>query len=80
MLSSVLRSPRAVAVNIEIVRAFVELRRTIETTAGLTSRLDALERRYDAQFKGVFEAIRQLMAPPNRPPGKIGYKRTDDVR
>ena len=51
MLSSVLRSPRAVAVNIEIMRTFVELRRVIDSTAGLSKRLDALERRYDSQFK-----------------------------
>lgn len=75
MLSSVLRSPRAVAVNIEIVRTFVELRRTAETTAGLASKLEALERRYDGQFKTVFEAIRQLMLPPRSPTKRIGYGR-----
>ena len=66
MLSSVLRSPRAVAVNVEIMRAFVELRRVIESNVGLARKLDALERKYDGQFKTVFEAIRQLMTPsPN---------------
>ena len=74
MLSSVLRSPRAVAVNVEIMRAFVELRRMFESNVGLARKLDALERKYDGQFKTVFEAIRQLMAPPNRPRRKIGFK------
>ena len=74
MLSSVLRSPRAVGVNIEIMRAFVRLRQMLASHADLARKLDALERRYDAQFKVVFDAIRQLMAPP--PPGKrrrIGF-------
>jgi len=75
MLSSVLRSPRAIAVNIEIMRAFVEMRRSLETTAGLARRLDALEKRYDRQFKRVFEAIRQLMAPDSPPTRRIGYRR-----
>lgn len=74
MLSSVLRSPRAVAVNVEIMRAFVELRRVLESTAGLSRRLDALERKYDSQFKGVFDAIRQLMTPTTRPAKQIGFK------
>ena len=74
MLSSVLRSPRAVAVNVEIMRAFVQLRRTLESHAGLARKLDALERKYDGQFTVVFEAIRQLMAPPARARRKIGFK------
>ncbi len=74
MLSSVLRSPRAVAVNVEIMRAFVELRRVLESTAGLSRKLDALERKYDGQFKSVFEAIRQLMAPRPSSRRKIGFK------
>jgi len=74
MLSSVLHSPRAVAVNVEIMRAFVELRRVLESTAGLSRRLDTLERRYDAQFKGVFDAIRQLMLPPTASRRKIGFR------
>ncbi|HWQ69639.1 MAG TPA: ORF6N domain-containing protein [Patescibacteria group bacterium] len=59
MLSSVLRSPRAVQVNIEIMRAFVHLRRFIATNRNLARRLDRLEKKYDAQFKVVFDAIRQ---------------------
>ena len=64
MLSSVLRSPRAVQVNIAIMRAFVRLRRMLTTNESLARKLDALERKYDARFKAVFDAIRQLMSPP----------------
>ena len=74
MLSSVLRSDRAVDVNVEIMRAFVELRRVLNSHAELARKLEALERRYDGQFKTVFEAIRQLMAPPSRSRRKIGFK------
>ena len=65
MLSSVLRSPRALQVNIEIMRAFIRLRQLLASHAELAGKLDALEDKYNAQFKEVFEAIRQLMAPPN---------------
>ncbi|MBI2155278.1 MAG: ORF6N domain-containing protein, partial [Candidatus Rokubacteria bacterium] len=64
MLSSVLRSDRAVRVNIEIMRAFVRLRRILGSHADLARKLAALERKYDAQFRVVFDAIRELMAPP----------------
>ena len=73
MLSSVLRSPRAVQVNVEIMRAFVRLRLLLESNADLTRRLLELERRYDGQFKVVFEAIRELMAPPAPAPKRIGF-------
>ncbi len=63
MLSSVLRSKRAILVNIEIMRAFVHLRRLLASHADLARKLAALETKYDAQFKVVFEAIRELMAP-----------------
>jgi hypothetical protein len=63
MLSSVLRSRRAVEVNIEIMRAFVRLRRILSKHAGLARKLEALEKKYDTQFKVVFDAIRALMAP-----------------
>ena len=66
MLSSVLRSPRAVRVNIEIMRAFVRLREVLASQADLARKLDALEQKYDAQFKVVFDAIRELMAPRAR--------------
>ena len=74
MLSGVLRSPRAIAVNVEIMRAFVELRRTLESTDGLARKLEALEVRYDGQFADVFEDIRQLVLPPDPPKKRIGYK------
>lgn len=64
MLSSVLRSDRAIHVNIEIMRAFVRLRQMLASNAELARKLAALERKYDAQFKVVFDAIRELMAPP----------------
>ena len=74
MLSSVLRSPRAVQVNIEIMRAFVRLRELIGTNRELARRLDELEKRYDAQFRGVFDAIRELMTPPEKLRRSIGFK------
>jgi hypothetical protein len=64
MLSSVLRSKRAVRVNVEIMRAFVRLRAMAGSIDELRQRVDALETRYDTQFKIVFDAIRELMAPP----------------
>jgi hypothetical protein len=64
MLSSVLRSDRAIHVNIEIMRAFVRLRQLLATNVELARKLAALERKYDAQFKVVFDAIRELMTPP----------------
>jgi len=75
MLSSVLNSERAIKVNIEIMRAFVRLRQILASNKELARRLDALEKKYDAQFKIVFDAIRQLMAPPEpQPPKKrIGF-------
>jgi hypothetical protein len=73
MLSSVLHSPRAVQVNIAIMRAFVRLREMLLTNADLARKLADLERKYDSQFKVVFDAIRQLMAPPSKPHREIGY-------
>ncbi len=74
MLSSVLRSPRAVQVNIAIMRAFVRLRRMLTTNESLARQLDALEKKYDAQFKAVFDAIRQLMSPPAAGRRMIGFR------
>jgi hypothetical protein len=73
MLSSVLRSERAVKVNIEIMRAFVRLRQWLATHADLARKLDALERRYDAQFRAVFDALRRLTTSPRRPRRQIGF-------
>jgi hypothetical protein len=75
MLSSVLRSERAVQVNVEIMRAFVRLRELIASHTDLQRRLDELEQKYDAQFKQVFDAIRQLMAPTTRHQRQIGFQR-----
>ena len=73
MLSSVLRSPRAVQVNIAIMRAFVKLREILATHRELARRLEELESRYDEQFKVVFDAIRALMSPPAKPRRRIGF-------
>ena len=73
MLSSVLRSKRAIHVNVEIMRAFVRLRRMLASNEELARKLAALERKYDAQFKAVFDAIRQLMKPPEPNKRKIGF-------
>ena len=73
MLSSVLRSHRAVQVNIEIMRAFVRLRQILASHKDLARRLDGLERKYNSQFKAVFDAIRELMEPPAKPRPKIGF-------
>lgn len=74
MLSSVLHSERAVRVNIAIMRAFVQLRTLLSTHADLASKLEDLEKKYDAQFRVVFDAIRQLMIPPDPPRKQIGFQ------
>ena len=78
MLSSVLRSPRAVQVNVEIMRTFVRLRRMLESHADLARKLEALERKYDRQFKVVFDAIRKIMTPDPPPKRRqIGFHPSD---
>ena len=77
MLSSVLRSKRAVHVNIAIMRTFVRLREMLLSNADLARKLAALEKKYDAQFKVVFDAIRELMAPPEKPKRQIGFHSHD---
>ena len=78
MLSGVLNSPRAIQVNVEIMRTFVRLRRMLAANAELARRLDALEQKYDAQFKVVFDAIRELMIPPEPPKkGRFGFHPPD---
>jgi hypothetical protein len=74
MLSSVLNSPRAIAVNIEIMRVFVRLRQLTASHAHLSRRLDQLEKRYDGQFKVVFDAIRRLMTPPAPRSRRVGFR------
>jgi hypothetical protein len=78
MLSSVLRSARAIDVNIEIMRAFVRLRRLLHAHADLGLRVAALERKCDARFKVVFDAIRDIIAPDARPRRLIGFRGRPD--
>jgi len=74
MLSSVLRSRRAIQVNIEIMRVFVRMRQMIGSYAALARKLDLLEKKYDKRFRIVFEAIRQLMTPPEQKRRSIGFR------
>jgi len=73
MLSSVLNSERAIQVNIAIMRTFTQLRQMLVSNAELARKLAELEKRYDAQFRVVFDALRQLMTPPEPPRKKIGF-------
>jgi hypothetical protein len=74
MLAGVLNSPRAVQVNIEIMRAFVRFRKMLSSHAKLEKKLLELEEKYDGQFAMVFEALRQLMAPPEPKHKRIGFQ------
>jgi hypothetical protein len=74
MLSSVLRSKRAIQVNVQIMRTFVGLRRMIASQAGLARRLDELEKKYDKQFAVVFSAIRELMRVDRKGSRRIGFR------
>ena len=76
MLSSVLNSKRAIQVNIEIMRAFVRLRRMVADNTELSRRIDQLESRYDRQFKVIFDAIRRIMAPDPSKQKQIGFRPT----
>ena len=78
MLSSVLNSDRAIKVNIEIMRAFVSLRQLLASNKELAKRFDELEKKYDAQFKVIFDTIRQLMIPPEPKRRKIGFRQDED--
>ena len=76
MLSSVLNSERAIKVNIQIMRAFVKLKELLLTHKDLAIKIDALERKYaghDDKIQKIFEAIRQLMIPPEEPKKRIGF-------
>ena len=74
MLSSVLKSERAIEVNIAIMRAFVRLRQMLASNEDLARKLEDMEKKYDEQFKVVFDAIRALMAPPEKPRKKIAFE------
>jgi hypothetical protein len=73
MLSSVLNSKRAIAVNIAIIRTFVRLRQILATHRQLAERLAAMEKKYDRRFKVVFDILKQLMEPPLPPKRPIGF-------
>jgi len=73
MLATILNSPVAVQASIQVVRAFVRLRQMLASNAELARKLNALEKKYDAQFKVVFDAIRQLMTPPEPKQSRIGF-------
>jgi phage regulator Rha-like protein len=73
MLSGVLNSPRAIQVNIAIMRAFVRMRQILVSHEELARKVDVLEKKYDAQFRVVFDAIRALMEPPKQPRRRIGF-------
>jgi hypothetical protein len=73
MLSTVLNSERAINVNIAIIRAFVRLRELIATHKDLAERIASIEKKYDHQFRIVFEVLEQLMAPPDPPKRPIGF-------
>jgi len=80
MLSTVLNSERAIEVNIHIMRAFVKLREMIASHKDLAKRLDELENKYDEQFKVVFDAIRELMTPPEPKRRRIGFLREKEKK
>ena len=73
MLANVLNSPRAVQVSLQIVRTFVRLRQLLGSNADLARKLESLEKKYDEQFRVVFEAIRQLIQPPEKHNRRIGF-------
>ena len=73
MAANVLNSRKAIEVSVYVVRAFVRLRQILASHKELAHRLDELERKYDSQFKSVFDAIRQLMSPPEPPRRRIGF-------
>jgi hypothetical protein len=74
MAANVLNSERAVEAGVQVVRAFVKLRNMLASNANLARKLNELEKRYDHQFKIVFDAIRQLMTPPASKPKQIGFR------
>ena len=74
MLSSVLKSKRAIQVNVEIIRAFVLIRKLALQNSEIIHRIDEMEKKYDEQFSEVFDALRYLISPPQTERKKIGYK------
>ena len=78
MLSSVLNSKRAILVNIQIVRAFTKLRKMLLSHEDLKQKIETMERKYDLQFKVVFDALRKLLTPPAKPKRRIGFHPHND--
>lgn len=74
MLSSVLRSEQAIKVNIQIMRAFTKLREMLLTHKDLKRKIEEMEKKYDTQFKIIFDAIKKLLSPPQKPKKSIGFK------
>ena len=74
MLSSVLNSERAIQVNIQIMRTFTKIREMLSSHKDLRHKIEEMEKKYDSQFKIVFNAIKELMAPPEKQVRKIGFK------
>jgi len=79
MLSSVLKSKQAVVMNIAIMRTFVQLRKMLESHVELANKLEELESKYDKQFRIVFDALRELMAPPEPNKNPIGFHVREEV-
>ncbi|MFQ5963871.1 MAG: ORF6N domain-containing protein [Candidatus Scalinduaceae bacterium] len=80
MLSSVLNSERAIQVNIQIMRTFTKLREMILTHKELKQKIEAMERKYNYQFKIVFDAIKKLLEQPEKPKGRIGFRKEKDSK
>ena len=80
MLSSVLNSERAIQVNIQIMRTFTKLREMILTHKELKQKIEAMERKYDYQFKIVFDAIKKLLEQPEKLKGRIGFRKEKDSK
>ena len=78
MLSSVLNSDRAIAVNIQIIRTFIKLRKLLATHADLLNKVEAMEKKYDRQFRIVFEILRELRETPKKEIKKIGFRSTSE--
>ncbi len=78
MAANVLNSPKAIAMSVEVARAFVRLRRMALSVEALARKLNGLERKYDSQFQDVFDAIRELMIPPDPPRKQIGFHAAKD--
>ena len=78
MLSSILNSKRAILVNIQIVRTFTKIRKMLLSHKDLKQKIEAMEEKYDGQFKIVFDAIRQLLTPPEKPKRRIGFHPHED--